>query len=87
MSQVAITDARGRLASIIDEARSEPVYLTRRSLPVAAIVDASLLERLLEDAEELADIRAVDEAWDETERLGETPIPWDDVKRDLGLTS
>lgn len=59
----------------------------RRSLPVAAIVDASLLERLLEDAEELADIRAVDEAWDETERLSETPIPWDDVKRDLGLTS
>lgn len=87
MSQVAITDARGRLASIIDEARSEPVYLTRRSLPVAAIVDVSFLERLLEDAEELADIRAVDEAWDETERLGETPIPWDEVKRDLGLIS
>lgn len=87
MSQIAITDARGRLASIIDEARSEPVYLTRRSLPVAAVVDASFLERLLEDAEELADIRAVDEAWNETERLGETPIPWDEVKRDLGLTS
>ena len=85
MNQVAITDARGRLASIIDEARTEPVYLTRRSLPVAAVVDASFLERLLEDAEELADIRAVDDAWEETERLGETPIPWDEVKRDLGL--
>jgi hypothetical protein len=52
---------------------------------VAAIVDADQLRQLLEDAEELADIRAVDAAWDETQRLGETPIPWDEVKRDLGL--
>ncbi|KNY05498.1 type II toxin-antitoxin system Phd/YefM family antitoxin [Microbacterium sp. GCS4] len=85
MSEIAITEARSRLASIIDDARTEPVYLTRRSRPVAAVVDTSLLERLLADAEELADIRAVDEAWEETERLQETPIPWDDVKRDLGL--
>ncbi|MEV4736402.1 MULTISPECIES: type II toxin-antitoxin system Phd/YefM family antitoxin [unclassified Microbacterium] len=85
MSEIAITEARSRLASIIDDARTEPVYLTRRNRPVAAVVDTSLLERLLADAEELADIRAVDEAWEETERLQETPIPWDDVKRDLGL--
>ncbi|GAA2250786.1 type II toxin-antitoxin system Phd/YefM family antitoxin [Herbiconiux moechotypicola] len=85
MSEIAITDARGRLASIIDEARVEPVYLTRRNRPVAAVVDAAQLDQLLEDAEELADIRAVDSAWDETEELGETPVPWDDVKRDLGL--
>ncbi|KYJ96759.1 type II toxin-antitoxin system Phd/YefM family antitoxin [Microbacterium sp. p3-SID338] len=85
MSEIAITEARARLASIIDEAREEPVYLTRRNLPVAAVVDASLLERLLEDAEELADIRAVDAAWDETAQLDETPIPWEEVKRDLGL--
>lgn len=85
MSQVAITEARGRLASIIDDARTEPVYLTRRNRPVAAVVDSALLEQLLEDAEELADIRAVDAAWEETERLDETPIPWEDVKRDLGL--
>lgn len=86
MSQVAITEARGRLASIIDDARTEPVYLTRHNRPVAAVVDSALLEQLLEDAEELADIRAVDAAWEETERLDETPIPWEDVKRDLGLT-
>lgn len=85
MTEVAITDARGRLASIIDAARREPVYLTRRNRPVAAIIDTDQLSRLLEDADELADIRAVDAAWEETERLGETPIPWVDVKRDLGL--
>lgn len=86
MSEVAITEARGRLASIIDEARVEPVYLTRRNRPVAAVIDSDQLERLLEDAEELADIRAVDAAWEETERLNEVAVPWDEVKRDLGLT-
>ncbi|RFA06639.1 prevent-host-death protein, partial [Subtercola boreus] len=45
MRQVAITDARGRLASIIDEARAEPVYLTRRNRAVAAVVDAAQLEQ------------------------------------------
>ena len=85
MSEIAITEARARLASIIDDARTEPVYLTRRNRAVAAVVDATLLAQLLEDAEELADIRAVDAAWAETESLGETPVPWDDVRRDLGL--
>jgi prevent-host-death family protein len=86
MSHVAISEARGKLASIIDEARSEPVYLTRRNRPVAAVIDSEQLERLLEDAEELADIRAVDAAWEETGSLDETAVPWEDVKRDLGLT-
>lgn len=80
-----ITDARDRLASIVDEARNGPVYLTRRNRAVAAIVDPAALATLVEDAEELADIKAVDAAWEETQRLNEVPVPWDDVKRDLGL--
>jgi prevent-host-death family protein len=85
MSEVTITEARGSLSALVDQAHEAPVFLTRRNRAVAAIVDADQLERLRADAEELADIRAVDDAWQEAERLKETPIPWDDVKRDLGL--
>ncbi|MEO8527902.1 MAG: type II toxin-antitoxin system Phd/YefM family antitoxin [Pseudolysinimonas sp.] len=85
MSEVTITDARAQLSTLVDEAHRGPVYLTRRDRAVAAIVDAEQLQQLLADAEDLADIRAVDNAWDEAERLGETPVPWEDVKRDLGL--
>jgi len=85
MTHIAITEARDRLATIVDEAHREPVYLMRRNRTVAAIVDPELLEQLLADAEELADIRAVDAAWEETEQLNETPVPWEDVKRELGL--
>lgn len=85
MTQIAITDARDHLSAVVDQARRETVYLTRRSRAVAAIVDPDVLAQLLEDAEELADIRAVDAAWEETERLNETPIPWEEAKRELGL--
>lgn len=85
MSEIAITEARGKLGALVDAAHREPVYLTRRDRAVAAIVDAEVLRELMDAAEELADIRAVDEAWAETERLNEVPIPWEDVKRDLGL--
>jgi prevent-host-death family protein len=85
MSEVTITEARGKLSALVDAAHREPVYLTRRDQAVAAIVDSEQLQRLLESAEELADIRAVDEAWDESERLAEVPVPWDEVKRELGL--
>ena len=74
MSQIPITEARDRLAAVVDEARNEPVYLTRRNRRVAAVVDASVLERLLSDAEELEDIRAVDEAWAE---IGPPDTPLD----------
>ena len=86
MTKFPITEARARLASIIDEAQRQPVYLTRRNRAVAAVVDADQLAALIADAEELADIRAVDAAWEETHRLGETPVPWEEVKCDLGLT-
>lgn len=65
MSEIATTDARQRLA---------------------AIIDTDHRNKLIEDSDELADIRAVDAAWKESGRLCETPIPWEDVKRALGLS-
>jgi hypothetical protein len=50
-------------------------------------VDGDQLARLLEDAEDLAGVRAVDVARERTERFGEMPIPWEDVERDLGLAA
>ena len=82
-----MTDARARLADVVDDVRTthEPVYITRRGRRVAAIIDAADLAALLEMAEDLADIRAAQEAVDEMQSTGEKPIPWDQVKADLGL--
>ena len=82
MSDVAVSDARSRLAEIIDEARRsrEPVYVTRRGRRVAVIVDADLYDQLIEEAEDALDRRELDAARDEDDY-----VPWDEVKADLGL--
>jgi prevent-host-death family protein len=85
VSEVSISEARGRLASIIDDARHEPVYLTRRNKRVAAVVDADVLDRLLEAAEDLDDLIAYDAAIAENKRIGGENVQWDDLKRELGL--
>lgn len=74
MKQTAITDTRGRLASITDPARDEPVYLTRRNRPVVAVIDSAQLKKLLEPTNSQTSAPSTP-LWEETERLGETPIP------------
>lgn len=87
MTEMSVTEARARLADVVDEARvgHDPVFLTRRGRRVAAVIDADDLERLLESAEDLADIEAAQRARDEMVETDETAIPWDQVKADLGL--
>jgi prevent-host-death family protein len=84
---LSISDAREQLASVIDRVRHHhrPIYLHRRGHRVAALIDADDLDRLLGFAEDLADIRAAESARAEMANTGEIPIPWEDVKADLGL--
>ena len=84
---VSVSDARDQLASIIDRARTEhkPVFLSRRGRRVAAVIDVDDLERLIELAEDMADIRAAEESREEMRRTESEPTPWEQVKADLGL--
>ena len=85
MSEMTVTDARARLADVVDSARvrHDPVYLTRRGQRVAAVIDADDLDRLIEAAEDLADIEAARAAREEIDAEG--VIPWEQVKADLGM--
>ncbi|MCU1469171.1 MAG: hypothetical protein JWQ39_320 [Glaciihabitans sp.] len=84
---LSVSDARDQLASIINRARTEhePVFLSRRGRRVAAVIDADDLERLIELAEDMADIRAAEDSREEMRRTKTEPTPWDEVKADLGL--
>jgi hypothetical protein len=61
------------------------VYLSRHGHRVAAIIDANDLDRLIELSEDMADIRAAEIAREEMRATKSEPIPWDEVKADLGL--
>lgn len=84
---VSISEAREQLAAVVDRARTEhrPVFLSRRGRRVAAVIDADDLDHLIDLAEDMADVRAAQEARDEIRETGEQPIPWAEVKAELGL--
>lgn len=86
-SSVSVSDARAQLGSIVTRAQTahEPVYLERHGHRVAAIIDADDLARLIESAEDLADIRAAEAAREEMRLTRAQPIPWDEVRAELGL--
>ena len=83
MSDITVTEARERLADVIDEARRnhEPVFIYRRGKRLAAVIDAEDLDRLVELAEDAVDIA---EARAALEEEGDS-IPWGEVKKALGL--
>lgn len=83
----AVSDARQQLAAIIDRActEHEPVYLSRRGRRIAAVIDADDLERIIELAEDMTDIRHAAAARAEMQSTAALPIPWEAVKVDLGL--
>ena len=84
---LTVSEARQQLAAVIDRARAEhqPVYLERRGRRIAAVIDADDLDSILELAEDMADIRSAEAARAEMRATGEAPIPWEEVKADLGL--
>jgi len=84
--ELTVSQARARLADTLDHARTShcAVYLTRRGRRVGVIADADQWDSLVDAAEDLADIEAARQARAELEAGSET-IPWDEVKRDLGL--
>ena len=84
---ITVSEARQQLASIIDRAHDQhtPIYVSRRGRRVAAVIDADDLDAINEMAEDMADIRAAEAARAEMKATGETPIPWEQVKADLGL--
>ena len=82
MNEVAVSEARNRLAQVIDETRrsGEPVSVTRRGRRVAVILDASTFDRLVDSADDAADRRELAAA-----RADDDYVPWDEVKAALGL--
>lgn len=86
-SSFGVSEARRQLSWIVERARTdhEPIYLERHGRRIAAVIDADDLDALIAMSEDMADIRAAQEARDEMRATGAELIPWEQVKADLGL--
>jgi prevent-host-death family protein len=83
---VSLSVARDRLGELVNQTvyTKEPVFLSRRGKRVAAVIAADTLDRLIELAEDAIDATEAELARAEME-AGAEPVPWDEIKRDLGL--
>lgn len=84
---VAVSAAKQQLGSLVDRAHlaHETVFLTKHGRKMAALVDADEYESLLEHLEDLEDAIAATAARQEIADGEASPIPWNEVKADLGL--
>ena len=82
MMEVAVSEARDRLAEVIDETRrsGEPISVTRRGRRVAVIIDSNAFDRLVDIGDDIEDRRELDAA-----RADDDYVPWDEVKAALGF--
>ncbi len=82
MKELAVSEARNRLAEVIEECRrsGEPVSVTRRGRRVAVILDSDAFDRLVDIADNIEDRRELEAA-----RAEDDYVPWDEVKAALEL--
>ena len=82
MIRLPASQARERFSEILNEVAfgRERLVLQRHGKDIAAVISAEDLKRF-EELEDRADLRDMEEVL----AKGETPIPWKQVKADLGL--
>ena len=81
MVEFPIAQARADFQSVISKAKKRPVCITKHGKPDIVMIDPSLYEEMLNDLEELQDLLDAKEAMKHQDEF----IPWDKVKKDLGL--
>ena len=81
MVEYPVSEARADLQAVIAKARKQAVCITKHGKPDVVVLSHSVYEEMLEELEDLEDIRIFDER---TKNFDEY-IPWEKVKKELGL--
>lgn len=81
MTEVTITGARADLAKTLKRVKRGPIRITSRGETQAVLVDPSQFEKMLEAWEDAEDLAAYDAALADPD----PGIPWEQVKKDLGI--
>jgi prevent-host-death family protein len=81
---IPVSELREQLAAVVDElaTHGKAIKLTRHGQPVAVLMGYEAFEALLDDFDDADDYRALAEH-DAAE--DHDTIPWEVVKRDLGI--
>ena len=81
MTTISVSEARESFSSIIEDALEEAIILQRYGKPVVVVLGYDQYEKMMETYEDAQDIESIKEY----EKKSTKNIPWDKVKKDLGL--
>lgn len=81
MTTFPLSDARRELPSLIDQAQTEAITISRHGIPAAVVLSPSRYEELLTALEDLQDLALIESSLSDTS----PSIPWELVKSELGL--
>jgi antitoxin Phd len=81
MTTFPLSDARRELPSLIDQAQTEAITISRHGIPAAVVLSPSRYEELLSALEDLHDLALIEASLSDTS----PSIPWELVKSELGL--
>lgn len=81
MTTFPLSDARRELPSLIDQAQTEAITISRHGTPAAVLLSPSRYEELLSALEDLHDLALIEASLSDTS----PSIPWELVKSELGL--
>ncbi|MSO63839.1 MAG: type II toxin-antitoxin system Phd/YefM family antitoxin [Candidatus Planktophila sp.] len=81
MTTFPLSDARRELPSLIDQAQTKAITISRHGIPAAVVLSPSRYEELLTALEDLQDLALIESSLSDTS----PSIPWELVKGELGL--
>lgn len=81
MTTIPLSDARRELPSLIDQAQTQAITISRHGTPAAVVISPSRYEEFLSAVEDLEDLALIEASLKDSSPA----IPWDLVKSELGL--
>ncbi len=81
MSTMSVTEARENFSEAIATSALEAVFIQKHGENAAVLISPERYEELMDALEEIEDMEAYDSAMVDTS----PNIPWEEVKRQLGL--
>jgi len=81
VKEFSVSAAQEDIASLVELSSKEPILIKRSGKPVSVVIGLEQYLEFVEAVEELDDIAAAEESLKDDG----PSIPWEEVKKDLGL--
>jgi len=78
MDLIPLNEARRNLPTLINDAQTQAITISRHGIPAAVVISPSRYEELLSALEDMEDLASIEASLKDTS----PSIPWDQIKKE-----